>query len=103
MVDSKNGRTKTGRPKSFPKENERKLKDQIQKLKAKLKQVEKENKVMKAELQNIMKPVRKRRRHKEQPKQTFEVWREQFLAEVKESFKNRQEEEGCTIKLKQDR
>ena len=99
MVDSKK-RPKTGR-KTFPKENERKLKDQIQKLKDRLKKVEKENRIMKAELSNIMKPVRKRRRHKEQPKQTFDIWREQFLAEIKQSFKDRQKEEGCTIRLKQ--
>lgn len=88
------------RSKTFPKENEKKLTDKIQSLRGRIKQLEKENRILKDELLNIMKPVRRRKTHKPQPKFTSDEWRKQFVAEVKEDLKRRQEEEGCSIKFR---
>lgn len=89
-------------PRTFPKEREKKLKQKIQELRSRLRSVEKENRILKDELSNIMKPVRRRRTHKTQRKHTYEDWRTRFLEEVRRSFEKRQEDEGCTINLKKE-
>ena len=92
--------SKSRSPRTFPKENEKKLKDKIQRLRGQINQLQKENRILKDELVNILKPVRKRKSHKEQPKLTSDEWRKKFVEEVKADLKRRQEEAECTINLK---
>lgn len=90
------------RTQTYPKENEKKLKDKIQRLRDRIKQLTKENRILKEELINIMKPVRKRKKSTPQPKLTSDEWRKQFVAEVKADLKRKEEEAECTINWKKD-
>ena len=88
---------KSGASRTFPKENEKRLKEQIKDLKAQIIGLEKENRILKEELLNLFKPVRKRNPHKEEPKLTQEIWRKRFLDEIKESVQKRQDAAGIKI------
>ena len=56
----------------------------IQKLRAELRQVKKEKKILEEEIQNIMKPVRSRKKHVDRAKMTSEEWRKDFVQRFKE-------------------
>ena len=75
--------------KNYPKEREQKLKDTIKTLRADLRQAKKEIRILKSELKNIVKPVRKRKTHTEKAKLTHEEWRESFLKRVNETLKKK--------------
>lgn len=69
--------------KSFPKEGIKKLKETIQELKALVRELEIQNKILKDELNNIVKPSRSRKVH-EPLKPGSEAWRKDFVKRVKE-------------------
>jgi len=66
------------------------LKETVQKLRTEIKKLRNENKVLRNEIKNIVKPVRKRKKHVEQKspkKMTREEWRQDFLKRHEYLFK----------------
>lgn len=70
---------------TYPKEGERKLKETIRELRAEITRLEKENRLLNEEIQNIVKPVRTRKTHQDTRKMTNEEWRKDFLRRVAEA------------------
>lgn len=70
------------RNRTFPKENQKKLNETIRDLKAELRQRDKEIKFLRDELENVLKPARVRKEHKEQLalEPGSAEWRADFLA-----------------------
>lgn len=89
--------------KSFSKENEGQLKKTISILKSDIRYLLKQNKILKDELRNIMKPVRKRRKHwtqKSPKKMTREEWSRDFIKRFKPRVEKRLKEIEMEKKLK---
>lgn len=82
----------SGKRITYPKEGEKKLKETIQKLRAELRKVKKQKRILEEEIANIMKPVRTRKKHIDREKLTSEEWRKDFMKRFKENLKKRQEE-----------
>lgn len=77
-------------PVNYPKEGDKKLKETIQVLKSRIRHLTKENKWLRAELENVMKPVRTRKK-KIDRELTHEEWRKKFVRELKEDLAKREE------------
>lgn len=73
------------RNKTFPKENESKLKDTIKKLRSERRELLKRVKFLEDELINLKKPIRSRK--VEEPTLSDNDWRKQFYEKFKESLK----------------
>lgn len=73
------------RNRTFPKENQKKLNEVIRDLKAENKRLTKEIQFLKAEIENVIKPARVRKEHKEEVKLEpgSDAWRLDFLARLK--------------------
>ena len=65
--------------KTFPKDNDKRLKQTVHDLRAQLKHYMKENDFLRRELSDIMKPVRKRKDKSDVKSDSFEAWRDSFL------------------------
>lgn len=72
---------------TFPKDGIRKLKEVIRDLRAQINGLEKENRILRQEIDNIVKPVRNRKPHTDTRKLTSEEWRKDFVRKFKESMK----------------
>lgn len=84
-----------GRNVTYPKNGDRRLRETIKDLKAMVNQLKKRNRVLEQEIGNIMKPVRPRREHIEQPSpkmMTQEEWRQDFIKRHKPGIDKRLEE-----------
>jgi hypothetical protein len=80
---------------TYPKDGERKLKEDVKQLKMQVSRLRKENNILREELNNIMKPVRPRKEHIEQksPQQmTQDEWRQDFINKFKPSLEKRLKE-----------
>lgn len=64
---------------SFPKDREKKLKETIKELKSQINHLEKQNKFMKDEAINLLKPVRERKVIVDKSKLSFDDWRKDFV------------------------
>lgn len=71
------------RNRTFPKENQKKMNETIRDLKSELKQRDKHIKFLEQEIENLVKPVRTRRQHVEQPKLTEAEWKVDFIRRFK--------------------
>lgn len=77
---------------THPKNGERRLKHTIQELKAENNRLERENRQLREEIQNLMKPARPRKEHVEQksPKKMTETeWRQDFIRRMKPGIDKR--------------
>lgn len=80
---------------NYPRNGERRLRDTIKDLKSLLNQLRKENRMLRDEIDNIMKPERPRREHVEEksPKtMTKEEWRLEFIKNNKPAIDKRLKE-----------
>jgi virulence-associated protein VagC len=77
--------------KTFPKEREQKLKETIKDLRADNRALKKRVKILEDELKHILKPVRKRKAHKNQVKLTSDEWRDNFIRDLKDDLKKKKE------------
>lgn len=68
---------------TFPKDGLKKANETIQELKAIIRQNEKDNRLLREELENIMKPVRKRKHHIDRNKMPMDEWRVDFVKRFK--------------------
>lgn len=85
-----------------PKNDEAKLRQTISVLKAETRALLKQNQILRDELKNIMKPVRKRRPHRNQksPKKMTEAeWKRYFIQKYKPRIEKRLKELGMDKKL----
>ena len=83
---------------TYPKNGERRLRETVKDLKSMLNQLRKENRVLRQELENIMKPERTRREHVEEksPKMmTQDEWRLDFIKHFRPGLEKRLEEFDC--------
>lgn len=77
---------------TYPKNGERRLRETVKDLKSQVNQLRKENRVLRQELDNIMKPERSRREHVEEksPKtMTQDEWRKDFIKRHKPGMDKR--------------
>lgn len=80
---------------TYPKDNDRKLRETVKQLKMQVGQLRKENNVLRNEISNMMKPVRTRKEpieSKKQPMMTQEEWRREFINRFKPKLDKRLEE-----------
>ncbi len=71
---------------TYPKDGEQKLRDAVQKLRVQVGRLRKENRTLRDELSNIIKPVRPRKAHVKQKspeKMTQDEWRNDFIKKYK--------------------
>lgn len=78
--------------KTFPKEGEKKKNETIQKLRGRIKYLEKKVKFLENELINVVKPVRRDPKLEEPTgnvEKSKEEWRKEFLKKFRQSLKER--------------
>lgn len=65
---------------TFPKEGVQKLKDTVKELRSQINKLEKENRFLMDEIQNVMKPQRSRKLHQDKPRdRNYDEWRKDFM------------------------
>lgn len=80
---------------TYPKDGERKLREENKQLRMQVSRLRKENNILRNEIQNIVKPVRPRKESVEEknPKvMTHEEWRQHFVKRFKPALDKRLEE-----------
>lgn len=71
------------RNRTYPKENQKKLNETIRELKALVRKQQKEIDFLRAEVENLVKPVRVRRQAIEKPEPGSDAWRLDFIRRFK--------------------
>lgn len=80
---------------TYPKNGDRRLRETVKDLKSQVNQLRKENRMLREELENIMKPERPRKEHTEEKSSktmTQEEWRIDFIRKHKPGLEKRLEE-----------
>lgn len=77
------------RNRTFPKENEKKLKQSIRDLRSRVNRLERENKFLHNEIANLVKPIRDRKIHLDKPKLTHEEWKKDFIKRFKKEVEGK--------------
>jgi uncharacterized coiled-coil protein SlyX len=78
--------------KTFPKENEKKLKLQIREMQAHIRSLEKQVTFLMNEIENIQKPVRNRKKNEPPPAHDPDAFRKSFLKKFKREVLGQDEE-----------
>lgn len=71
------------RNRTYPKENQKKLNETIREMKALIRKQQKEINFLKEEIDNLVKPVRERKKQVERPEPGSDAWRQDFIKRFK--------------------